>query len=165
MLANMMRKMNSMITPRMTGRLISLWRPYRGAGIKVEDVSSDFRYVRVILKRKWYNSNYVGTQFGGSIYAMTDPFFMLMLMNIIGNEYLVWDKGATIDFVSPGRTKLTAEFRITDEILKNVKLQTASGEKYIFDLPVEVLDADGKIVATVLKKLYVRKKKEFRNQN
>lgn len=162
MLANMFRKINKKIPPSMVKRFMSFWRPYRGAGIKVAEISSDYRYVKVILKRKWYNLNYVGTQFGGSIYAMTDPFYMLMLMNIIGEKYLVWDKGATIDFVSPGKTELTAEFKITDEILTDVLKNTESGDKYIFDLPVDVLDADKKVVATVLKKIYVRKKKRYR---
>ncbi|QDK47319.1 tetrameric acyl-CoA thioesterase [Bdellovibrio sp. ZAP7] len=142
--------------------MISLWMPYLGAGIKIEEISSDYRYIKVCLKQTWYNRNYVGTQFGGSLYAMTDPFYMLMLINNLGQDYYVWDKGATIDFVAPGKSKVTAEFRINDEIIEKVLKETASGEKYIFDLPVHVIDAKGELVASVLKKLYVRKKKKER---
>ncbi|WP_413561559.1 DUF4442 domain-containing protein [Bdellovibrio sp. HCB209] len=140
--------------------LISLWAPYLGAGIKILEISPDYRYIKVCLKQAWYNRNYVGTQFGGSLYAMTDPFYMLMFINNLGHDYYVWDKGATIDFVSPGKTKVTAEFRIDQAIIDKVLQETASGEKYIFDLPVTVIDANGQTVATVLKKIYVRKKKK-----
>lgn len=142
--------------------LMSFWRPFRGAGIKVAHISPDFRHVKVVLKRKNYNKNYVGTQFGGSIYSMTDPFYMLMLMKNLGREYIVWDKGATIDFVSPGKTALSADFHIDDQLLNHIKEKTSTGEKYIFDLPIEVLDSEGQLVATIAKKLYTRKKPHYR---
>ncbi|WP_413586125.1 DUF4442 domain-containing protein [Bdellovibrio sp. HCB274] len=160
MITAILRKMGSKTPGWVVARLISIWPPYLGAGIKVMEIAPDYRYIKVCLKQAWYNRNYVGTQFGGSLYAMTDPFFMLMFINNLGHDYYVWDKGATIDFVSPGKTKVTVEFRIDDAIINKVLQETASGEKYIFDLPVEVLDADGALVATVLKKLYVRKKKK-----
>lgn len=162
MITSWIRRMGARTPSWLVARLISLWTPYLGAGIKIMEISPDYRYVKVCLKQTWYNRNYVGTQFGGSLYAMTDPFYMLMLMNNVGPDYYVWDKGATIDFVAPGKTKVTAEFRINDEIISKVLQETASGEKYIFDLPVEVLDANGELVATVVKKLYVRKKKKDR---
>ncbi|WP_348240556.1 DUF4442 domain-containing protein, partial [Salmonella enterica] len=72
---------------------------------------------------------YVGTQFGGSIYAMTDPFYMLMLMNNLGPDYIVWDKAASIRFRKPGRTDLFATFEITDAELNNVRLRLETEEK------------------------------------
>ncbi|WP_413576689.1 DUF4442 domain-containing protein [Bdellovibrio sp. HCB290] len=160
MITAVLRKMGSRTPGWLVARLISIWPPYFGAGIKVVEISSDYRYIKVALKQVWYNRNYVGTQFGGSLYAMTDPFFMLMLINNLGQDYYVWDKGATIDFVSPGKTKVTVEFRIDEALIGKVLQETASGDKYIFDLPVQVVDAKGELVATVLKKLYVRKKKK-----
>lgn len=159
MIIKMARKLGPKTPPRLFGILLSLWGPFRGAGIKITQISADYRHIHVILKKRWSTTNYVGTQFGGSIYAMTDPFFMLMLIQNLGPDYIVWDKGATIDFVSPGRTELHADFKITDEILADITSHTESGEKYIFDLPVEVLDTNNTLVATVSKKLYVRKKR------
>lgn len=158
MIKKIARKMGTQTPPLLFRMLLNLWRPYRGAGIKVTHMSSDYRYAKVILKKKWYNSNYVGTQFGGSIYAMTDPFYMLMLMQNLGTGYYVWDKGATIDFVSPGKTQLHAEFKITEDLLEDIKTQTAGGEKYIFDLPAQVLNTNHQLVAAVTKKIYVKKK-------
>ncbi len=139
--------------------LFNMYPPYLGSGIKVEKISKDRRYLRVTLKLRFYNRNYVGTQFGGSIYSMTDPHYMFLIMNNLGSNYVVWDKAAKINFIKPGKTKITAEFTIDDSILNTIKENTAKGEKYIFDLPVEVRDLNGDVVAEVSKTLYVRKKK------
>lgn len=136
----------------------NLYPPYIGAGVKVEEIASDFKYLRVSLKLRFYNRNYVGTQFGGSIYAMTDPHFMYLLLNCLGSEYIVWDKAAKIDFVKPGKTHLTAEFRIDDVLLNLIREKTAGGEKYVFDLPAAVYDLNGELIARLEKTLYVRKK-------
>jgi acyl-coenzyme A thioesterase PaaI-like protein len=157
-MANFLRKLFGKTPGWMLKLYMNFWSPFLGAAIKVTRISDDYRYIQVCLKYRWYNSNYVGSHFGGSIYAMTDPFYMLMLMNNLGTEYIVWDKGAKIDFIKPGKSNLIAEFRIDDSILNTVIEKTKSGEKYIFDLPVEVKDTDQIVVAKVDKTLYVRKK-------
>ena len=97
--------------------IMTLYPPYLGAGIRVQHMSADFRHVKVRMGLGWYNRNYVGTQFGGSLYSMTDPFFMLMIMENLGRDYIVWDKAASIDFISPGKGPVHAEFRVDDELL------------------------------------------------
>jgi acyl-coenzyme A thioesterase PaaI-like protein len=138
---------------------LNLYPPFIGAGIKIEEIAPDYKYLRVVLKLRFYNRNYVGTQFGGSIYAMTDPPYMLLLINVLGPDYIVWDKAAHIEFIKPGKTHLHAEFRIVESLIDTIKNKTAAGEKYIFDLPVSVFDLNGVEVAKVIKTLYVRKKK------
>ena len=100
---------------------LNLYPPYLGAGIRVRHIGADWRLVRVKLGLSWYNRNYVGTQFGGSLYAMTDPFFMLMLLENLGADYIVWDKAASIDFVAPGRGPVYAEFRLDDAVLDGLR--------------------------------------------
>lgn len=139
--------------------IMNMWPPYLGAGIRVKKISPDFRHVVVELRQKWFNRNYVGTHFGGSLYAMVDPFYMLMLINILGNDYLVWDRFACIDFVAPGRGTVTAEFTLDDRQIEKIKQETAACDKYIAELPVEITNADGEIVARATKHLYVRFKK------
>ncbi len=136
----------------------NIYPPYLGAGIRVVELSKDRRYLKVLMRLQFYNRNYVGTQFGGSIYSMTDPHYMYLLMNNLGSDYIVWDKGAHIDFLRPGKTDLIAEFRIDEELLKSIREKTQSGEKYIFDLPAQVCDRNGALIATMTKTLYVRKK-------
>ena len=137
---------------------MGLWPPFLGAGIKVKHIAADFREVVVSMKLRWYNRNYVGTHFGGSLAAMTDPFYMLMLIHILGNEYTVWDKTSTIDFIAPGRGTVTARFRLKDEQITEIKENTAKGDAYLPEFSVDIVNGSDDVVARVRKKLYVRKK-------
>ena len=141
---------------------LNLSQPDLGAGVRVRHISADFREVRVKMGLNLFNRNYVGTQFGGSLYSMTDPFFMLMLMENLGREYIVWDKAANIEFVSPGKGPVYAEFRIDQNLLDEIRAQTAGGEKYLPRLHAEVRDGEGTLVARVQKTLYVRLKPRAR---
>ena len=137
---------------------LTLYPPYLGAGVRVQALSADFRHAKVRMGLGWYNRNYVGTQFGGSLYSMVDPFYMLLLIEQLGREYIVWDKAASIDFISPGKGPVYAEFAIDDALLDEIRLQTAGGEKYLPHLKVEIHDGSGTLVARVDKTLYVRRK-------
>lgn len=142
--------------------LMNFYPPYLGAGIRVRHISDDFRQAQVRMGLRWYNRNYVGTQFGGSLYSMTDPFFMLMLLQNLGDDYVVWDKAANIEFVSPGKGRVYADFAITEQLLDEIRQHTAGGDKYLPRLHVEVRDEQGTLVARVQKTLYVRLKPRVR---
>ena len=142
--------------------LMNFYPPYLGAGIRVRHISDDFRQAQVRMDLRWYNRNYVGTQFGGSLYSMTDPFFMLMLLQNLGDDYVVWDKAANIEFVSPGKGRVYADFTITEQLLDEIRQHTAGGDKYLPRLHVEVRDEQGTLVARVQKTLYVRLKPRMR---
>jgi len=137
---------------------MNLWPPFLGAGIKVRHIRADYREVVVSMKLRWYNRNYVGTHFGGSLAAMTDPFYMLMLIHILGSDYTVWDKSSTIDFIAPGRETVTARFRLNDDQIAEIKNETASGNAYFPELSVDIVNGSDEVIARVRKKLYVRKK-------
>ena len=139
--------------------LLNIWPPFRFSGIKVSNLSADFRSAQVRLKLNVFNRNAVGVHFGGSLFAMTDPFYMLMLLACLGDDYIVWDKSADIDFIKPGRGIVTADFLITDALIADILAHTAHGEKYLPELPVYVKNAQGEVVAKLNRKLYIRKKK------
>jgi len=139
--------------------LLNIWPPFLFTGIRVVDVSEDFRQAKVRLKLNIFNQNAVGVHFGGSLYAMTDPFCMLLVMARLGKDYIVWDKSADIDYIKPGKGTVTAEFIITDALIADILTQTAQGEKYLPEIPVYVKDAQGEIVAKLNRKLYIRRKK------
>ena len=145
--------------PGMFRRLMNLWPPFMGAGIKVTHIDDDFTTVDVQLKMGLMNKNYVGTHFGGSLFAMTDPFYMLILMKQLGKDYIVWDKSAEIDFKKPGKGKLTAHFNITQKQVKDIKDQADKNNKVEPQFKVDILDEEGDVVAEVRKTLYVRRKK------
>jgi hypothetical protein len=134
------------------------WPPFLGAGIRVRSISDDFRDATVVLKLGWLNRNYVGTHFGGSLYTMTDPFFMIMLLHNLGGDYVVWDKSGSIEYVAPGRGTVTAHFQLTEERIAEIKAQAAGGDKVLPEFAVDVIDEAGGIVARVRKILYVRLK-------
>ncbi|SDT60998.1 DUF4442 domain-containing protein [Pseudomonas granadensis] len=141
---------------------MTFYPPYLGAGVRVRHISDDFCDVRVSMGLGWYNRNYVGTQFGGSLYSMVDPFFMLMLMENLGPRYIVWDKAADIDFIAPGKGPVFARFTIDETLLAEIRRQTADGEKYLPQLQVDIHDGAGHLVARVGKTLYVRHKPQAR---
>ena len=138
-------------------RLINIWPPIAGAGIRVR-WSADRKSVDVEMKLRFWNRNYVGTHYGGSLYSMTDPFYMLMLMNNLGPGYIVWDKAAAIRFRKPGKGKVRAEFRLTDTQLEDIREQLTALPKYEPVFKVEVKDEAGEVVAEVEKVLHIRKK-------
>ncbi len=138
--------------------LINIYPPYLFTGIKVTYVSPDYRKLTVKMKLRFYNRNFVGTHFGGSLFSMTDPFLMIMLMNTLGKEYLVWDQNSTIKFIRPGRGTVKAEFKITDELLEQIKENTKEGKKFFPQFETDITDKNGKVVAKVSKTIYVRRK-------
>lgn len=138
---------------------INLYPPFLGAGIRVDHISDDYQAIDVSMGLRWYNRNYVGVHFGGSLYAMTDPFFMLMLMNALGRDYVVWDQAAKIDFVSPGKGIVRACFRLTPGDIARVRNEAESGAPLRPVFTVEIRDEQDALVARVDKTLYVRKKK------
>ncbi|MDK2126819.1 DUF4442 domain-containing protein [Parachitinimonas caeni] len=139
-------------------RLINLWPPFLLTGIHATHVSADYHEVDCELRQRWYNRNYVGTHFGGSLFAMTDAWYMLMLMHILGKDYYVWDQRAAIDFIAPGRGTITARFRLDTATLAEIRSKTESGEKYLPEFIVPLHDQSGALVARVTKTLYIRKK-------
>lgn len=139
-------------------QLINWWPPLMFAGIRVTRFADDLREIDVELRMRFWNRNYVGTHFGGSLYAMTDPFYMLMLIEILGRDYIVWDKAAVIKFKKPGLGVVRAHFKLNEEQIQSIKTATASGNKHEPVFMVHVVDQAGITVAEVEKTLYVKLK-------
>lgn len=139
---------------------MNLWPPFLGAGIRVARIAPDFREIVVEMPLRLYNRNDFGTHFGGSLYAMTDPFFALMVLHNLPPSYLVWDKAASIEFVAPGRSRMRAVFRLAQEDLDTILKMTADGDRHLHLFKLDVTDAEGLVVARVEKIVYVRKKKD-----
>ena len=140
-------------------QLMNFYAPFVGAGIRIEEASPDYRRMVVAMDLTVYNQNFVGTHFGGSLYAMTDPFYMLMLIQNLGPDYIVWDKAATVHFRKPGRGKVRAVFTLTQERIDEILDQAEQQYKVEPVFMVEVVDEAGDVVAEVEKVLYVRKKR------
>lgn len=139
--------------------ILYFYPPYLGTGFHLKTISPDFRFIEVTLKLHWYNKNIVGTHFGGSIFSMSDPFYVVMLLKNLGEDYIVWDKAAYIEFKKPGRGTLRAIFTLSEEEIQDIRLQADTQGKYVFDRTVNILDKENVVVATVVKTLFVAKKK------
>lgn len=139
-------------------RGVNLWPPFLGAGIRVKRIAPDMKAIDVEMKLRWWNANYVGTHFGGSLFAMTDAFYMLMLMANLGSGYIVWDKAASIRYHKPGRGMVRAKFRLTDAQLDNIREKLLTLPKYEPLFKVEVTDEQGTVIAEVERTLHVRRK-------
>ena len=139
-------------------QMFALYPPFLGAGVRVVKLGDNFDYIDVKLVLRFWNRNYVGTQFGGSIYSMCDPFLMYILIKKLGPEYIVWDKGSDIKFIKPGKGDLFAHFSISDDEIDEIKRKAEVGEKVEPLYLVEVKDKTGLLVATVNKRLYIKKK-------
>ena len=144
--------------PSTLRHVFNFWPPFLFAGIHVTRISSNWREARVELRMRPWTKNYVGTHFGGSLFSMTDPFWMILVKECLGNDYIVWDKAAEIEFVKPGKGTVHASFKVEDCVLDEIRVATANGEKTLHWLPVEVIDRQGDVVAKIRKQLYVRRK-------
>jgi hypothetical protein len=115
-------------------RSINLWPPFLGAGIRIQHIAPDMRTIDVEMKLRFWNANYVGTHFGGSLFAMTDPFYMLMLMANLGRDYIVWHKAATIRYRKPGKGTVGAELHLSDSQIDDIreKLKTCRNMNLYF---------------------------------
>ena len=142
---------------RLRERLINFYPPLLGAGIRSRVI--DEQTIQVELKLTALNRNIIGVHFGGSLYAMCDPWFMLILMRALGPDYIVWDKAASIQFLKPGRGTVTATFHIPPERVAEIRRAADENSKIEPIFSVEVLDTAGQPVARVEKLLYVRKKR------
>jgi len=139
-------------------RLVNLWPPFLFTGIRVIELTEDWSRATVRLGLHRWNRNYVGTQFGGSLFAMTDPWWMLLALHRLGRRYLVWDKAGAIDFVAPGKADVYAHFVLEESVVEELRAAAADGSKVLRWFEVDVKTADGTVVARVRKQLYVRLK-------
>ena len=139
---------------------MNLWPPFLFSGIRVLAIGADWRSAQVVLRRRWYNRNYVGVHFGGSLFAMTDPFWMILVKECLGRDYMVWDKAAEIEFVAPGRGDVFADFVLEESLLDALRAATQDGAKHLRWMSVDIRTADGEVIARVRKQLYVRRKRD-----
>ena len=149
------------VSKRHMRMLMNIWPPFLGAGIRVTRLQSDWKEIDVEMKLRRWNTNYVGTHYGGSLYSMTDPFFMVMLIENLGRDYIVWDKSASIRFRRPGTGTVCAKFRLSDTEIEEIKEALLSAEKIDRIFTVEVTDESGTVVAEVQKQLHFRRKNGF----
>lgn len=144
--------------------LLNVWPCIWCTGSKVEFVAADYKELHVSLQLNLRSRNRVGTVFGGSIYSSVDPYFMLMLMNVLGKEYVVWDKGASMKFLKPIVQKVKCRFLLSDELIEEIKNKIAENGELSFDLPLHYEDDNKTTHAVFTKTLYVASKAYYKQK-
>ena len=139
-------------------KMMRFWPPFLGAGISVKSFNSNYTSIVVQMKMRFWNKNYVGTHYGGSLFSMTDAFYMLMLVNILGKNYIVWDKSSSIRYKSPGKGMVYATFTLTPEQIDAIRRESDIAKKIEPEFTVQITDKEGKVVAEVKKVIYISKK-------
>lgn len=138
---------------------LNFYPPYLGAGVRIRMLKDNPKGLEIRMKLRWWNRNALGTQFGGSLYSMCDPFYVLLLMDRLGPEYVIWDKAASIWFLKPGRGTMRAVFEIPDERVEQIRADAETQGKTEPVFRLNVTDEAGEVIAQLEKTLYVRKKR------
>jgi acyl-coenzyme A thioesterase PaaI-like protein len=139
-------------------KLVNFYPPFLGAGVKVKMDPIEPEVYHISMKLTRLNRNYVGVHFGGSLYSMVDPFYMLILMHKLGSDYIVWDKAACIEFKRPGRGEVRATFCIADEEVQEIKKLVDEHGKFEPEFSVDVLGQSGEVICQVKKTLWVKRR-------
>ncbi|GAA3766692.1 hotdog fold domain-containing protein [Microbacterium kribbense] len=147
------------ITPRRLAFAMSTWLPNLASGIRVRPFAEDWTSVTVQLHVNLLTRNYVKTAFGGSMSAMTDPYFFMLVAHQLGRDYVVWDTKGEIDFVKPGRGVLTARFEVPQAKAADLRERARGGAKVLEWFQTDITDAAGDVVAHVRREVYVREKR------
>lgn len=153
------------ITPRRLAIGMSLWLPNLASGIRIRRYSEDWTHATVELHVNVLTRNYVKTAFGGSMSAMTDPYFFMLVMHQLGRDYVVWDTKGEIEFVKPGRGVLTAEFHVPAEQTATIRERAKGGAKVLEWFETVVTDREGDVVARVRREVYIREKRRVTGQS
>jgi acyl-coenzyme A thioesterase PaaI-like protein len=148
------------LSPNVLRWLMNCWPPFLALRVHIEHIAPDWHHLRVRMKLGLRNRNFVGTHFGGGLFAMVDPFCMIPMMQILGKDYVVWDKAGRIDFIAPGRRTVFADIRFTPAQVAEARAKTAGGARFEPTFAIDILDDEGTLVARVEKTLYIRKRRE-----
>lgn len=132
---------------------------YRGTGARIDYIAADWREVRIRLPLSWRTRNYVGTIFGGSMFGSVDPILMVMLIHLLGPDYTVWDREASIRYLKPGRATLYARFELPEALTEAIRAEVARLRKVDRTFTIDLTDRAGVVHATISKTLYIRRKK------
>lgn len=137
---------------------------YRRTTAKIIEVSDDLHFVKIKIPLNWKNRNYVGTIFGGSMLSATDPIYMIQLINILGEDYVVWDKAATIKYRRPAKEAVFCEFIFSKQDIANIKRDVLQkGEIDIIKTP-NIVTKSGTVIAELSKTIYVADKGFYREK-
>lgn len=161
-------KFSSTYFPKQKHRLFKLFfnlsPMYRRTTGRVTKVEPDFSSVEIRVPISYKNKNYVGTIFGGSLFAATDPIYMVQLIQILGKDYVVWDKSSMVKFKRPASSDAYAVFAFTDDEINQLKADISEKKEVDLVKPVLLTSKDGKLFCEIEKVIYVADKEYYKEK-
>lgn len=143
-------------------KFLWMWPPFLGTGIRIKSFSDDLSCIVVQMKTRFWSQNYFGTHYGGSLFSMTDPFYALMLVHILGKEYIVWDKAAFIRYKVATKRPVYARFELSPEKIQQLKSELEQQHKIEPTFCIPITDEEGTTIALVERTLHIRRKDSVR---
>lgn len=138
---------------------------YRRTTARIQHVSEDLRLIKIKLPISYKNRNYVNTIFGGSLFSAVDPIPMVQLINLLGKDYVVWDKSAEVFFKRPAGQDVYAEFTWTEAELAEIYQQVAEKKELTIVKVTRLTDQEkAKVFCEVQKTIYVADKAFYRQK-
>ncbi|MFE6864582.1 DUF4442 domain-containing protein [Nocardia sp. NPDC057668] len=145
------------VGPKLFPLFMSSYPPFLFSGVRVREVAPDWTAIRVTHRVRPWNCNVNRSAFGGTLFAMTDPFYAVMAGRQLGPGYRIWNTTGSIDFLAPGHGTLTATMVFPARELDAIRAVTATGEKSVTTHTTEILSATGTLVARATQSLYIRR--------
>ena len=137
---------------------------YRRTTGRVIKVTKDLLYVKIKIPLSIKNKNYVGSIFGGSLFSATDPIYMVQLINILKEDYIVWDKDASIKYKQPAKETVYAEFKFTEDEINDIKTKVAEKGELNLEKLLNIVNKDNAVIAEVKKTIYIADKAFFKQK-
>ena len=137
---------------------------YKRSCGKIIFTSDDLHVVKIKIPLSYKNRNYVGSIFGGSLFAATDPIYMIQLMQILGKEYVVWDKKTNIKFKRPAYENAFATFEFTSSEINEILQRVQSENEIDYTKILLITDKNGTVFAELDKTLYISTKANYKQK-
>lgn len=137
---------------------------YRRTTAKVVAISCDMHQVTIKLPLSYKNSNYLGAIFGGAMQSATDPIYMIQLMNILGDDYVVWDKAASIKYKRPARETIYGEFFFSEQEIAMIKEKVNEENEFDYHKSLVLKSKSDIVYAEIDKLLYIAQKEYYKQK-
>ena len=142
-------------------RMLNLWLPFMLNQIRIISISQDFYKINVKLKYSLFNKSPNKFIWGGSISSALDPFFPIMMKQIILKKGIYTDfysKAMHINFLKMAKSDLSFNFIINKKEVILAKESLNNNNKYDGWHIVEGIDTDGNVCVVGKIQVYLRKR-------
>ena len=137
---------------------------YRRTTGRVISVTKDYERIEIKIRKSYKNANYVGTIFGGSLFSATDPIYMVQLIQILGKDYVVWDKSSVVRFKRPADSSAFAVFEVTKDDVDSIKKTVSDKKELDFNKTVFITNKEGKVFCEIDKVIYIADKAYYKEK-